>query len=106
MISRNSHLDLTDVRDIVLAYSMLAEHGQSGGVYNVGSGRSVRSGDVLDLLLKRYDAGRQVNELSPGECYLPIADMTRTSSAVDWLPIIPLEKTVDDTMKYWTEFGS
>lgn len=31
--------DFTDVRDVVAAYALLAEHGESGEVYNVGSGR-------------------------------------------------------------------
>lgn len=32
--------DFTDVRDVVRAYSLLIEHGRSGEVYNVGSGRA------------------------------------------------------------------
>ncbi len=105
IISRDSHLDMTDVRDIVLAYRALALSGQSGQAYNVGSGMSIRSGDVLELLLRRYDADVKIHERSPGTTHLPIADITRMRSVIDWRPEITLEQTIDDTLQYWMEQG-
>src|SRR5439155_20221526 len=37
----NARRDLTDVRDTVRAYTLLAERGRSGRVYNVCSGRAI-----------------------------------------------------------------
>jgi GDP-4-dehydro-6-deoxy-D-mannose reductase len=103
IISRDSHLDMTDVRDIVRAYRELALLGQSGLAYNVGSGSSIRSGDVLEMLLRRYDADVTIHERSPGRTQLPIADISRLNSVIDWRPEITLEQTIDDTLQYWME---
>lgn len=114
--SRDSQLDLTDVRDTVRAYRQLAESA-AAGAYNVGSGRAVRSGDVLDLMLRRYHAvysaggeltGEesgtvQVEETRPGHRQLPIADLQKLQRVIDWQPEIPLEQTVADTLQYWME---
>src|SRR5262249_13619955 len=42
--------DFTDVRDVVRAYRLLAQHGQPGETYNLGSGRGVRIADALEQL--------------------------------------------------------
>jgi GDP-4-dehydro-6-deoxy-D-mannose reductase len=42
----DGYLDMTDVRDVVSAYRLLAQRGQPGEVYNVGGGVSLRSGDI------------------------------------------------------------
>ena len=43
--------DFTDVRDVVRAYWLLAEQGEPGDVYNVGSGRCYPVRFLLDTLL-------------------------------------------------------
>jgi GDP-4-dehydro-6-deoxy-D-mannose reductase len=42
--------DYTDVRDVVRAYRLLAEHGQSGEAYNVCSGRTASAAELIALL--------------------------------------------------------
>jgi GDP-4-dehydro-6-deoxy-D-mannose reductase len=42
--------DFTDVRDVVCAYRFLAEGGQSGEVYNLGSGQGTKIADALEQL--------------------------------------------------------
>ena len=37
----NARRDFTDVRDVVEAYGLLAEHGKAGETYNVGRGEAV-----------------------------------------------------------------
>ncbi len=56
--------DLTDVRDIVRAYRLLAESGVAGEVYNVCSGRDVAIAEVADAVA---GAGRRelVSSSSP-----------------------------------------
>ena len=73
----DAQIDLSDVRDVVRAYRMLLERGQRGEVYNVGSGVSRRSGDVLELLRSMADPTRPVVELRPGFKQDPIADVGR-----------------------------
>ena len=52
--------DLSDVRDVVRAYRLLAERGDAGEAYNVCSGRGVSIQEIADMLLahsttRRYD---------------------------------------------------
>ena len=54
--------DITDVRDTVRAYRMLAESGRPGRPYNICSGRAYRIGDLLEMLLARARAPIRVVE--------------------------------------------
>jgi len=99
----DARIDLTDVRDVVRAYRLLAERGGRGEVYNVGSGRSRRTGDILDVLRRLADPDRPVVETRPGSKQDPIADTTRLVRATGWRATIPLEQTVADTLAWWRE---
>jgi GDP-4-dehydro-6-deoxy-D-mannose reductase len=99
--TRDARIDLTDVRDVVRAYRLLAEHGQRGDMYNVGSGIARRTGDVLDVLRKLADPGRPVVETRPGFKQDPIADADRLVRATGWRPEVPLEQTVADVLAWW-----
>jgi GDP-4-dehydro-6-deoxy-D-mannose reductase len=95
-------VDLSDVRDVVRAYRLLAEHGQSGSTYNVGSGVAARTGEILDLLRKLGRSSRPIVELQAGEeRYDPIADIRRLQAATGWRRELSLETTVADTLEYW-----
>jgi len=97
----DARIDLSDVRDVVRAYRLLAERGVRGEVYNVGSGTSRRTGDVLDLLRSMADPDRPIVETRPGSKQGPIADTTRLVRATGWRAAIPLEQTVADTLAWW-----
>jgi GDP-4-dehydro-6-deoxy-D-mannose reductase len=97
----DSYLDLSDVRDVVRAYRLLAEHGHSGEAYNVGSGVAVRSGDIFHQLRRMHDPQRSYVELSPGPHQDPIADLAKLQSIIPWRPEISLETTLRDTLDYW-----
>ena len=99
--TRDARIDLTDVRDVVRAYRLLAEQGGRGEVYNVGSGISRRTGDVLDLLCEMADPDRPLVETRPGFKQEPIADVGRLVRATGWRAEVPLEKTVSDTLSWW-----
>jgi len=97
----DAHIDLTDVRDVVRAYRLLVERGDSGRVYNVGSGVDRRSGDLFELLRAMAGPGRPVVELHPGRKQDPIADIARLAECTGWRPEIPIEKTISDTWACW-----
>lgn len=99
----DTHLDLTDVRDICRAYRRLAVDGQRGTVYNVGSGVDRRSGDLLEMIQRCSNKRREVIELEPGRRQHPIANISRLTQQTGWKPEIPLEQTVTDTLDYWRE---
>lgn len=95
-------IDLSDVRDVVRAYRLLAERGDAQGTYNVGSGAARRTGDILDQLRCLAGPQREIIEQQPGEerCD-PIADIRRLQDATGWRPEIELESTIRDTLAYW-----
>jgi GDP-4-dehydro-6-deoxy-D-mannose reductase len=97
----DAHLDLSDVRDVVRAYRLLMEQGRRGEVYNVGSGVSRRSGDILEILRKLADPTRPVVELHPGFKQDPVADTTRIFRRAGWRATLPVETTVSDTLAWW-----
>lgn len=101
--TRNAWLDLCDVRDVVRAYRLLVEHGETGGIYNVGTGESRRSGDILEQLLDIANCDRPIVETRPGTRQEPIADLTRLADRTEWHPTIPLEQTIRDTLTYWRQ---
>jgi GDP-4-dehydro-6-deoxy-D-mannose reductase len=101
--SRDTYIDLTDVRDVVRAYRLLAERGKSGLVYNVGSGRRVRTGDVFDELHRQADTSRRWVELRPGAKQNWIADNRRLVECTGWRPEISLKQTVADTLGWWRQ---
>lgn len=98
VFSLDSIIDLSDVRDVVRAYRLLALHGSSGQAYNVGSGIRRTSAEVFAILQQLADANRAVVQLRPGVRFDPIANLARLASATGWQPTIPLEQTVADTL--------
>ena len=97
--------DLTDVRDTVRAYPMIAERGRPGRVYNVCSGRAVAIRDVLDMLLARARVPIRVHvdpaRFRPNDVPLLLGDPARLREELGWTPLIPLEQTLDDLLGFW-----
>ena len=97
--------DFTDVRDVVHAYVLLAERGQAGETYNVGSGHAVSIGDVLKLVLKQSAAEIQVEvdeeKLRPVDVPVMETDVRKVWRDVGWKAQIQLEQTIGDMMEYW-----
>lgn len=103
----NARRDFTDVRDVVEAYGMLAEHGQPGETYNVGRGESVSIKEVLDLIIAL--SGRNIkieidrNKLRPVDIPVIEADISKIRGLTGWEPKIPLRQTIEETLNYWRE---
>jgi GDP-4-dehydro-6-deoxy-D-mannose reductase len=97
----DAYIDLTDVRDMVQAYRRLAEVGESGEVYNVGSGICRRSGDILELLRGRFGGARTIVETRSGRKQDPIAATGKMFRQADWRAKIGLEQTIADAVEFW-----
>ena len=101
--------DITDVRDVVDAYTLIAAKGQRGVPYNVCSGRAWRIGDLLELLLKRARVPVRVDvdqaRLRPMELPRLLGDNARLR-ALGWSPRIPLESMLDDVLTHWRDVTS
>ncbi len=97
--------DFTDVRDMVKAYQLALEKGISGEAYNIGSGVSVRVGDILEMLVSLADTKVQIKKdpslFRPIEVPEIICDNTKFVDLTGWKPEIPLETTLKETLDYW-----
>jgi GDP-4-dehydro-6-deoxy-D-mannose reductase len=97
--------DFTDVRDVVRGYRLLAEHGQSGEVYNLGSGRGTRLADALEILTTQAQVPIEVfvdpARVRPVDQPLLIADPSKLRAATGWEPRLSIAETLADTLHYW-----
>jgi GDP-4-dehydro-6-deoxy-D-mannose reductase len=97
--------DFMDVRDTVRAYRMIMERGAAGATYNVCSGRALPVRAILDMLLEISGAGIRVEQdpcrQRPSDIPLLLGDNTRIREETGWEPVIPIEKTLVDTLEYW-----
>jgi len=96
--------DFTDVRDIVKAYRLLAERGESGVIYNVGSGRSISIRDILDMIIEQSGAIKIENDqarMRPSDTPVIEADISRLAECTGWRPEIAIETTLKDVLNEW-----
>lgn len=97
--------DFTDVRDMVIAYLLLLEKGKSGEVYNAGSGKSHRIGDILDRLVsfsaKKIEIETDPARLMPSDLPDIYSDNSRIFETTGWKAETPIVKTLEDTLDYW-----
>ena len=102
----NSRRDFTDVRDVVRAYRMLAQHAEPG-VYNVCTGNSASPFELLQMLGRA--ANRKVeNMVDPSllrdhEVQEIRGSHAKLTAATGWKPEITLEETVANTLSWWSE---
>ena len=91
--------DLSDVRDVVRAYRLLALHGTAGAVYNVCSGTGVSVRDIADRLVASANRALRVTVdpelVRPVEVPRLIGDGSRLRAATGWSP----EFGLDDTLR-------
>ena len=98
--------DLSDVRDVVRAYWLLLE-GAAPDAYNVCRGESVRTADILATLARaaRIDIEQRTDPqlVREGEVMEIRGTHDKLTEATGWMPEIPLEQTLRDTLDWWRE---
>lgn len=99
--------DWTDVRDVARAYVLLLEQGESGQVYNLGSGLARSAREVLDRLLGMATVKirplQDESLLRADDAPEILADASRLRAVTDWKPEIDFETTLRDTLDGWRE---
>jgi GDP-4-dehydro-6-deoxy-D-mannose reductase len=102
-----SKRDFTDARDIVRAYTLLAEKGVAGEVYNVCTGTSRSGQEMLDMLLKlshkQIETEPDPERMRPADIPDLYGDASKIKRDTGWEPQIPLEQTLADTLEYWRQ---
>lgn len=101
----SSHRDLTDVRDMVAAVRLLAEHGATGEAYNAGTGRTWQIREVLERLVSLgrvpVEVRSKVEPGRTGDTAVTRADPRKLAAATGWRPRFDLDRTLRDTLDYW-----
>jgi len=97
--------DLMDVKDTLEAFWLLMENGKIGDVYNICSSKAIKIGDILNKFLEI--SGRSVKievdpkKLRPSDEPIVVGDSSKIRKDCGWMPTIPIEKTLEDTLNYW-----
>jgi GDP-4-dehydro-6-deoxy-D-mannose reductase len=94
--------DLTDVRDVCRAYSLLLDRAVPPGTYNVASGRAVPLRRVVELLVDHasvpVEVAQDETRLRPVDIPKLSGDPAKLRAATGWEPKIPLEQTLADAL--------
>lgn len=94
--------DLTDVRDVVRAYRLLAIDGEPGQRYNVCSGRAVAMSEVLDHLLALTDLPIETTTddalIRPVDLPVLRGAWDKLHTRTGWQPEIGLDQSLSDVL--------
>ncbi len=98
--------DFTDVRDVVRAFRIIMEKGEKGAPYNVCSGKSYSIEEILQTLLQFSKKKIEIIKDERRFRKVDVPDIYGDYSKVEelgWKPTIPIEKTLQDIIKWWRE---
>ena len=99
--------DFTDVRDIVRAYRLIGERGDPEVAYVVASGRSLPIRELIDGLVAHARVATTVTSDATlrreGEQPDLYGSPDRLTTDTGWVPEIPLEVTLRDTLDWWRD---
>ncbi len=96
--------DFQHVKDVVSAYTILAERGVAGEAYNICSGRGTPVEDLLTILLGFSETN--INVLVDKERFRPVdspviyGDPSRLK-ALGWEPVHSIEAALGEVLDYW-----
>ena len=97
--------DLTDVRDVVHAYTLLLDQGQNGGIYNICSGQEYRIRRLLEQLIALAGIDAKIEQdparLRPAEQRRMVASFDRLQRDTGWRPTISMEQSLQDLLNDW-----
>lgn len=98
--------DFSDVKDIVNAYILLMEKGQSGEIYNLGSGHAYKIKEILEILVSQ--ARKEIKiEIDPSKIRpvdLPyLVCNNEKILKLGWQPKHQLTETLERILNYWRE---
>ena len=103
----NATRDITDVRDVVRAYSLLLDRGCNGQAYNICSGGETSIKALLNELIElaglsvsiEFDA-TLLRNVEQKRIY---GNHDKIHRETGWKPMISLRQTLADTLSYWAD---
>ena len=101
--------DFTHVRDIVRAYRLIAEKGRSGEVYNVGSGRTYSTQEILDRLGVLANCPIPVEQdpakMRPSDTPVICCDHSKLTQDTGWDTKISMDEMLFEVLNNWRNIG-
>lgn len=102
--------DYLYIDDIVEAFLKLAEHGEAGEVYNIGTHERVKFGDMVDAVLVAVGSGEKKfvpwpQDSEKNETGDYIADTSKLNGATGWKAKVPLQEGLKKMVDYYREHG-
>jgi GDP-4-dehydro-6-deoxy-D-mannose reductase len=103
----DAHRDFVDVRDAVNAFTMVAEKGKAGQIYNVCSGNSVEIRKCLDEMISMSSRPLQVrmeaHRIQKSDVPIQIGNSQKLMEATGWYSQISLKQSLSDLLNDWRE---
>ena len=97
--------DFLPVEDVARALLAVAQRGQPGQAYNIGSSHAYSIQEILHILLAHATLPIEVRQdparLRPADIPILVADISRLRAHTGWQPTIDLEKAIVSTLNYW-----
>ncbi len=101
----DSKRDFTDVRDMVKAYFLAANHGIPGESYNLGTGKVYSIKDMLDKLLGLTSATISIeidkDLFRPSDIMELRCNPDKFKKLTGWNPEIEITQTLQEMLDYW-----
>ncbi len=99
--------DFLDVRDVVRAYRLLVEKGETGHVYNVCSGEGLNLQDALKMMIDEaeitVDIQTDPDLLRPVDVPVFTGSNRKLCDDTGWERKIAAKEMITDLLKYWCE---
>jgi len=99
--------DFTDVRDMVNAYWLAIKKGETGEVYNIGSGNAYEISWVLNTLISFANVPITIENdpkrFRPVDLPITSCNAEKFTRQTGWKPTIAIEDTLLETLNYWRD---
>lgn len=99
--------DISDVRDVVKAYDLLAESGKAGEVYNICSGKYITMQQALEYLIeisgKKIEVRTDPQRFRPLDIPILWGNNEKIRQQTGWKPKYAIEQTLEGLYNYWLD---
>lgn len=95
--------DFVDVRDVVKAYELLFQKGESGELYNICSGKPTKLKEIINILSEITGIKANINIsddlLRPTDIKQVYGESKKINDKTGWQPEIKLTKSIEDMLE-------
>jgi len=95
----NNERDYLDIEDLIRAYETIMKFGTPGEIYNIGSGKSIKIQELLNMFLKTFEIDK--SEVKINKNFIKKFDITKIEANnsklknLNWEPKISLDLSIN-----------